>query len=169
MYRKILKMLHLHRFRKKFRQVSFGKASYFEYHDNIHFTGVAYVGPHAYWSGKGGIDVGNNVIFAPKTEIWTSSHNIASTMSIPYGGSKDDLLGKVTIGDSVWIGLGATILRGVTIGEGAVIGARAVVAKDVPSCAIVVGNPGRIIGYRDVDLYNKLKSERRLYLVERSK
>jgi len=45
------------------------------------------------------------------------------------------------------IGANATILAGVTIAEGAMIGAGAVVTRSVPSNAIVVGNPARIIGY----------------------
>ena len=56
--------------------------------------------------------------------------------------------GDITIGHDVWIGQNATILSGVTIGNGAVIGAASVVAKDIPSYAICVGNPGRIVGYR---------------------
>ncbi len=45
------------------------------------------------------------------------------------------------------IGGNATILPGITIGRRAMIGAGAVVTKSVPPFAIVVGNPGRIIGY----------------------
>jgi UDP-2-acetamido-3-amino-2,3-dideoxy-glucuronate N-acetyltransferase len=45
------------------------------------------------------------------------------------------------------IGANATILPGVVIGRRAMIGAGAVVTKSVPPFAIVVGNPGRIIGY----------------------
>lgn len=52
------------------------------------------------------------------------------------------------IGNDVWIGSNATILRGVTIGDGAVIGANSIVTKDVPPYSIVVGNPGKIIKYR---------------------
>jgi len=44
------------------------------------------------------------------------------------------------------IGSNATILAGITIGEGALIGAGAVVTHDVPSFAIVVGVPARVIG-----------------------
>lgn len=52
------------------------------------------------------------------------------------------------IGNDVWIGSGANILRGVTIGDGAVIGASSVITKNVPPYAIVVGNPGRILRMR---------------------
>lgn len=49
------------------------------------------------------------------------------------------------IGNDVWIGIGAVIMRGVTIGDGAVIGANSVVAHNVPPYAIVGGNPARRI------------------------
>ncbi len=44
------------------------------------------------------------------------------------------------------VGAGAVIVCGVTIGEYAMVGAGAVVPKDVPSYALVVGNPARVIG-----------------------
>jgi UDP-2-acetamido-3-amino-2,3-dideoxy-glucuronate N-acetyltransferase len=47
------------------------------------------------------------------------------------------------------IGANATILPGLTIGANAMIGAGAVVVRSVPSNAIVVGNPARIVGYVD--------------------
>lgn len=43
------------------------------------------------------------------------------------------------------IGSGATILCGVTIGEWALVGAGSVVTKDVPSGAVVAGNPAQIV------------------------
>lgn len=45
------------------------------------------------------------------------------------------------------LGANCTIVCGVTIGQYAFIGAGAVVVKDVPDFALVVGNPGRIIGW----------------------
>jgi acetyltransferase-like isoleucine patch superfamily enzyme len=51
----------------------------------------------------------------------------------------------VRIGDRVWIGARAIILKGVTIGHDAVIGAGSVVTRDVPAGAVVGGVPARIL------------------------
>jgi acetyltransferase-like isoleucine patch superfamily enzyme len=51
----------------------------------------------------------------------------------------------VTIGDDVWIGARAIILKGVSIGDHAVVGAGSVVTKDIPPRAIAVGVPARIL------------------------
>ena len=53
------------------------------------------------------------------------------------------------VGNNVWIGYGACILRGVTVGDNAIIGTNAVVTKDVPENAVVGGVPARVIRMRD--------------------
>jgi acetyltransferase-like isoleucine patch superfamily enzyme len=52
----------------------------------------------------------------------------------------------VVIGDDVFIGAHAIILKGVVIGARAVIGAGAVVSKDVPPGEVWAGNPARKVG-----------------------
>lgn len=51
----------------------------------------------------------------------------------------------VVIGDDVWVGAYAVVLKGVTIGDRAIVGAGAVVTKDVPPDVVVAGNPARIV------------------------
>ena len=65
---------------------------------------------------------------------------------------------KITIKDNVWLGNRVLIAGNVTIGEGAIIAAGSVVVKDVLDCAIVGGNPAKIIKYRDKQHYYKLKA-----------
>lgn len=55
-------------------------------------------------------------------------------------------VGKVRIGNNVFIGADAVILPGVRIGNNVIIGASTVVTSDIPDDSIVVGNPSRIIG-----------------------
>jgi len=55
----------------------------------------------------------------------------------------------VRVGNNVWIGYGACILRGVTVGDNAVIGTNAVVTRDVPANAVVVGVPARVLRMRE--------------------
>lgn len=51
----------------------------------------------------------------------------------------------VLIGDDVWIGAGAVIMKGVRIGEGAIVAAGAVVVDDVAPFTVVGGNPARVL------------------------
>jgi acetyltransferase-like isoleucine patch superfamily enzyme len=51
----------------------------------------------------------------------------------------------VIIGDNVWIGMNATVLKGVTIGDNSVVAAGAVVVKSVPPNVVVAGNPARVL------------------------
>lgn len=62
--------------------------------------------------------------------------------------SYDRFSEPLIIGNDVWLGTGAVVLRGVTIGDGAVVGANAVVTRDVPPYAIVAGTPAKILKYR---------------------
>lgn len=51
----------------------------------------------------------------------------------------------INIGNNVWIGSRAIVLKGVKIGDGAVVAAGAIVTKEVPANSIVAGVPARVI------------------------
>ena len=56
---------------------------------------------------------------------------------------------KTLVKKSASIGANATIICGVIIGKYALIGSGAVVTKDVPDHALIMGNPGRVVGWVD--------------------
>jgi acetyltransferase-like isoleucine patch superfamily enzyme len=57
----------------------------------------------------------------------------------------------VRLGDNVWVGDHATVLKGVTIGDNSVVAARAVVTSDVPADVVVAGNPAKVVKTLDPD------------------
>lgn len=88
------------------------------------------------------VTIGRDSLIAEHVTIRDQDHDI--TGSRPYR-SAGMRTAPITIGDNVWIGAKATITRGVTIGDNAIIGANAVVTGDIPSGAVAVGVPARVI------------------------
>jgi len=66
---------------------------------------------------------------------------------VPRAFNKEWKITSTLICRGASIGANATIICGHSIGEYALIGAGSVVTKDVPPHGLVVGNPGRLIGY----------------------
>lgn len=104
--------------------------------------------------------IGNYCSIAPNVFIGQGEHNFhrISTSTLFIDNPYDELTKKsVEIGNDVWIGNNAVILRGVKIGDGAVIGAGAIVTKNVEQFSIVVGVPAQHIKYRfDQDMISKI-------------
>jgi len=96
--------------------------------------------------GFGGIEIGNNVRIACYTTIFAADHEFSDPSSTIA--SQGYRTAKVVIEDDVWIGASVNINKGVTIGKGAVIGGGSVVTKDIPPYAVAVGNPAKVIKYR---------------------
>ncbi len=66
--------------------------------------------------------------------------------AVTVDGRQRPMTAPVEIGDRVWVGTGALVLKGSRIGEGAVVAAGAVVAGEVAPHTIVAGVPARPIG-----------------------
>jgi acetyltransferase-like isoleucine patch superfamily enzyme len=93
------------------------------------------------------ISIGEQCIVADRVMMIDFDHNV-SEVELPVraqGIYKRD----VKVGNNVWIGYGAQILRGVTVGDNSVIGASSVVTQDVPANAVVAGSPARVLRMRD--------------------
>lgn len=78
--------------------------------------------------------VGPSVTFTndmyPRAFIWDEGH-----------------VSETLIGRGASIGANATLVCGIRVGEYAMIGAGSVVAEDVPTHALILGNPGRQVGW----------------------
>ncbi|MGI8632923.1 MAG: acyltransferase [Solirubrobacterales bacterium] len=93
------------------------------------------------------IRIGDQCIIADRVMFIDFDHGIVDVeLPIRHQGIyKRD----VEIGNNVWIGYGACILRGVRVGDNAAIGTNAVVTHDVPANAVVGGIPARVLRMRD--------------------
>ena len=60
----------------------------------------------------------------------------------------------IDIGDNVWLGMHAVVLKGVVIGDNAVIGANSVVTRSIPANTIAAGVPARVIRSLRVSIRN---------------
>lgn len=118
--------------------------------DNVNFNGVRIIG----W---GGVKIGDNFHSGKNVKIMLGSHDFDTGESIPYG--LGHTTKQVNIGDNVWIAQDVIISGNVNIGDGAIVAIGSVVVKDVPRCAIVGGNPAKVIKYRDIEHYEKLVNE----------
>lgn len=119
-------------------------------YETISIGNKVYIGPHACFSAKKGIIIGDCVTFGPGVTIMGGNHNFREVGIFIYDNhekrSDDDM--PVVIDTDVWVGCNAIILKGVHVNRGAIIGAGAVVTKDVPPYSIVAGNPARVVKYR---------------------
>lgn len=84
------------------------------------------------------IRIGSGCKFANNVVIVDHDHDYMND-NIGY------IKSAVIIGDYVWIGANAVILRGITIGDNAVIAAGSVVTKDVPAGSVVAGVPAKVL------------------------
>lgn len=84
------------------------------------------------------IEVGDNCLFS--TEVKILAHD-ASTLWV----SDYTRIGRVTIGNNVYLGYRTTVLCNVKIGDNVIVGAQSLVNKDLPSNGVYAGIPARYI------------------------
>lgn len=86
------------------------------------------------------VSIGSNSLFSEGITI-----RVGDSHSIISEGKRINASESVSIGNHVWIGNGATILKGVNIGSDSIIGTGAIVTKNVPNNCAVAGNPAKVI------------------------
>ena len=165
---KIYYFLHLYRNRWLFKHVQCDIKSINigpDVYDNFHIkcskkliigVGTAINGD-CYINASGGVSIGKYCHIGKGLTIFSTNHNYKSEEYIPY--DNNIINREVIIGDAVWLGANVTIAPGAKIGNGVIISSGSVVFGDIPDCAIIRGNPAKVIKYRDKDIFYKLFKE----------
>lgn len=84
------------------------------------------------------IKIGNNVTIAP--DVLVLAHDGSTQKLVGY--SK---VGRVVIGDNVFVGAKSVVLPNTTIGDNCIIAAGCIVGGDIPANSVVCGVPGRVV------------------------
>jgi acetyltransferase-like isoleucine patch superfamily enzyme len=114
--------------------------------ENVSIGSNCNFAPHVVITGGGGVTIGDWVGFGPDVKVWSMNHRFDDPDRpwLLQGWETK----PVTVEDDVWLGANVFVMPGVTIGKGAIVSAGSVVNKAIPPFAIVVGNPGRVVGWR---------------------
>ncbi|RZK32013.1 MAG: acyltransferase [Hymenobacter sp.] len=91
------------------------------------------------------IDIGKGSLIASGCRFVDHDHGIIASQPIRF---QDGPQQAITIGEDVWIGANAVVLKGVSIGNGAVVAASAIVTKSILPNEIWAGVPAKKIGQR---------------------
>lgn len=104
-------------------------------------------GEYCFFGAGGFIHIGSNVIMGQKVNFHAENHNF-NCIDKPIREQGVNRKG-IKIEDDCWIGSGVYILDGVTVGKGCIIGAGAVVNKSIAPYSIAVGNPAKVVKFRN--------------------
>lgn len=112
------------------------------------------------------IYINNKVLIGPNVTMIAGNHSTHIIGKLMYDYEVGDKLTTddqpIIIGEDVWVGTGAIILKGVKVGRGAIIAAGTVVIHDVPAYSIVGGVPGKVLKFR-WNIEEILKHESMIY------
>lgn len=102
----------------------------------------------AYIHAQKRIVIGNNCVMASGISIIDSNGHELYSSNRTHG---RDHASDIEIGNNVWIGLNATILKNTSIGDNSVVSAGSVVSGRFPNNSLIVGNPGKVVKYLNID------------------
>lgn len=138
-------------------QVSIGNRCILEHNIYFKYDGIwnkgpaiviedeVFIGTGCEFNSNCGIRIGKYSNIASGCRFIDHDHGIKAGLLI---GPQPSVKAKIELGEDVWLGCNAIVLKGVKIGDGAVIAAGAVVTKNIPTNEIWGGVPAKKIGER---------------------
>ena len=115
------------------------------------------IGEHNVFNVFADITLGDNVLTADYVNFVTNNHKYRD-ISKPIMFQGNDF-NDIYVGSDSWIGINATILGGTHLGKHCIVGANSVVKGIFPDYSVIVGNPGRIIKYFDINKNEWIRNE----------
>lgn len=109
---------------------------------NIQIGRNVAINPGVFLVAVAGITIGDNVVLSARCMVIDTGLELDHSSP---ASERRHCAKAIVVNDGAWIGAGAIILSGVTVGKNSVVGAGSVVTKDVPSHAVVAGNPARLV------------------------
>ena len=95
-----------------------------------------------------GVHIGDDCAIAANCTFAATNHEYARRDMTIKAQRFRPSKGGILLEDDVWIGANCVILDGAILRQGCVIGAGSVVRGEVPAYSIHVGNPLRLVGWR---------------------
>lgn len=96
-----------------------------------------------------GINIGAGVAIAANCTLAPANHEYRSHNKPIRDQGFQPSKGGIIVEDDVWLGSNCVLLDGAVLRQGCVIGAGAIVRGEIPAFSIQVGNPLRILGWRE--------------------
>ena len=126
------------------KKISVGKNTFFYpgCHVMIENTGKLKVGSHCFFNRNcsitslGEISIGDDCIFGENIKMYDHNHKI-NNLDVPFRQQGFDI-GKIKIGNNVWIGSDTVILPNVKIGNNVVVAAGSIITKDIEDNIILI-------------------------------
>lgn len=111
------------------------KGSFIKIGDNCRING-------AYIHAQKGITIGRNCVIASGVNIMDTNGHVLKSPDRTSGRDEPD---EIVLGNNIWIGLNAIILKGTKIGNNSVVGAGSVVKGEYPDNSLILGNPASFV------------------------
>lgn len=116
---------------------------------NISLGDDVFIGPRCFIAvPDAALSIGDDTVIGPDLCVMGGDHRMGDPGTLYRDTHELGVNEPVAIGCNVWIGARVTVLKGVRIGDGAIVGAGSVVNQDIPSQAIAVGVPARVVRWR---------------------
>ncbi|WP_370544404.1 acyltransferase [Frondihabitans sp. VKM Ac-2883] len=88
------------------------------------------------------VSIGNDVMLASQTQIRADDGHAIFDVET---GDRVNVSRSISIGNHVWLGMGAAVLGGASIGDGTVIGYGSLVTRALPNNCVAVGTPAKVV------------------------